>query len=169
MGGVYIDTNKKLLVPLRDIIPPECDFISVVDFKACDIFQAFIGARPGMPYIKDCIDQIVKNVQQRYYGKSSLGVTGPRLLGEVFQNKYGMCFLKPGMYELDGENVKMTILRRHHFSNCLVYDGDTPIIDLNKQQRSKMDNTWKKITTQPVYAVLWQQRKIYREPETISY
>jgi hypothetical protein len=163
-GGVYLDANKTLMVPLRDIISPECSFFSVIDLKSCNIFQAFIASEPGLPYLDRCIEAIVDNVSKKFYGTSDLSITGPGLLGVVFNDHYGFCISKAGEYQTRGETIKFAILKRHVISRDeYVYDDSTRIVDLNRKIRSQMNRFWQYQSSIPHYSVMWKEGKVYTD------
>ena len=37
--------------------------------------------KPNNPFLLECIEQIIKNVKNHYYGESALSPTGPEMLG----------------------------------------------------------------------------------------
>ena len=160
-GGVYIDINKVLLEPLRDVIPNDCDLFTVIDIPKCCIWQAFLACRPELPFIKECIDKCVKNIENRYYGKSVLSVTGPGMMGEVYRSHYGVCVAKPGLFTINGDKIKLCALAG--FKKGFAYDGKKKVLDLNRSKRLKMDSHWKNQTSVPHYSVLWSKRMIYTD------
>jgi len=44
------------------------------------IFNGFIVSKPNNPILLQCIEQIVENVKNRFYGKNPLTVTGPQMM-----------------------------------------------------------------------------------------
>ncbi len=57
--------------------------------KKIGIYNALIVAKPGNKFLLDCINHIIKNANNDYYGFSSLSITGPQLLGDIyFDNDY---------------------------------------------------------------------------------
>ena len=48
-----------------------------------DVVNGLFYAEAGHPALKRCIDQIVYNVKNKYYGFTSVSPTGPRLFGRV--------------------------------------------------------------------------------------
>ena len=53
------------------------------------IYNGFMICAKNNPYLKACIDRIVENVRDKFYGHNSLYPTGPGLLGEVyFEDNY---------------------------------------------------------------------------------
>jgi len=82
-GGVYIDSDMMCLEPLSKIINSSDEFVSVRDDPMSKkfIYNAFIACIPKHPFLKEQIDAIVKNVENKnvcYY----LDISGPALLGK---------------------------------------------------------------------------------------
>lgn len=51
-----------------------------------NIYNAFIICKSKNLFLLDCINQIVYNVKHKYFGKSPLDITGPRMLGNIYKN-----------------------------------------------------------------------------------
>lgn len=51
------------------------------------LYNAVMATIPGNPVLYECIEQIVKNVKNEYYGHGCLYPTGPGLLGEKYFGK----------------------------------------------------------------------------------
>ncbi len=54
--------------------------------KEIGLYTALIICNPNNPILFNCIQQIVKNVKNKFYGHNSLYPTGPGLLGEKYFN-----------------------------------------------------------------------------------
>ena len=90
-GGWYADISLKIISPLlsqvklqglgffRDYGPGMPSPMA----NTFDVMTALLCAEAGHPALKRCIDQIVINVNRKYYGYTSVSPTGPRLLGRV--------------------------------------------------------------------------------------
>lgn len=90
-GGVYIDMGYEPKVSLDSFIDNLTDeFVIPLDEPTQELnhisalHNAFIGSYPQHPFIFLCIKEIVKNIKNRYFGKTALDITGPHLLGKVF-------------------------------------------------------------------------------------
>ncbi len=55
----------------------------VLDRPPGCIYNALMVCKPSNPILKEGIEQIVKNVKARYYGKGPLSPTGPEMLGRI--------------------------------------------------------------------------------------
>jgi len=84
-GGVYVDCKMICHINFDDLIDMNDTFIVVSDVGPNAYWNGFICAKPGLELFKKCIDQIVLNVKNHYYGKSSLDITGPTLFYEKAQ------------------------------------------------------------------------------------
>lgn len=90
-GGIYLDSGMSCIIPLREVIRSTDEFISVRDFyyplndfKNPFIYNAFIACIPKHPIIKNYLDKIIKNIENRSYSDNVLGITGPLALGRSF-------------------------------------------------------------------------------------
>ena len=86
-GGCYFDNKYILRKPLRYIINPGYDNLYCKDTKEYLMFNAIILAVPKLNHINRAIDEVVKNVKEKYYGLCSLSPTGPRLFNKYTHNK----------------------------------------------------------------------------------
>jgi len=90
-GGWYADISLKITSPFLSEL--NCSGLGFFrDYgpgmpspmpNTFDVMTALIFAEAGHPALKKCIDQIVHNVRNRYYGFTSVSPTGPRLFGRV--------------------------------------------------------------------------------------
>lgn len=88
-GGVYIDIKFEPLAAcnLSEMIEREHFCLGLRDEANLRIYNAFMICRPKNPLIYDAIYRIVDNVRRGYYGKITLQITGPMLLGEMFKRE----------------------------------------------------------------------------------
>lgn len=89
-GGVYVDAQSKPFISIKKMIKlaNNCSFISVLDCKISGggIHNGFIISKPGHPFLKKCIENIIHNVKNRKYTNHSLAVTGPLCLYNSIKN-----------------------------------------------------------------------------------
>lgn len=89
-GGVYIDIDMVPLKPLREIIEPTDEFLSVADrdvlcTMGCAIYQAFIATVPRHPIIYYSLQLSFSNIAMRSFDNMEpLSVTGPVVVGVAF-------------------------------------------------------------------------------------
>lgn len=85
-GGVYLDSKMIPLRTMDELLPAEGCFLAFdTNFK--NIQGAVLGFPKGDPFLRDAIDQIIDNVNKRYYGKGFLCPTGPALLEKVWERE----------------------------------------------------------------------------------
>lgn len=157
-GGFYIDVNKQLLRPLDDCIPTDTDMVLIRDINQNDIFQAFLGCRPHSLFMKKCIDTCVNIIQQRDKTDDSLSITGPKMMGRVFQTHYGLSLasFKDGHHRVGDE----TILIWSHRPG-IVSRQDTGEHMITTQPYRNRHQQWKKLYHQERYDVMWRLNNIY--------
>ena len=142
-GGVYLDIKycnfgDFKLIELMDQEHFVYDSTAYENGKEVGgIYNAFMIAYPGNMKLKNAIDNIVKNVKTKYYGKSDLAPTGPILLGREFS-------------ESELSKLKLSYSNK---TNYIRYNG-VPIFTMYKDYYTK-DNKQR-------YGTLWSQRKIYK-------
>jgi len=89
-GGYYSDMRQVCLQSLECVFPPNTEWFSPLERFATvagesDIYMnnAFIAAVPGHPWLAAAIQEVLKSIRTRHYGKSSLDPTGPGALGRA--------------------------------------------------------------------------------------
>ena len=136
-GGVYGDLTQKYLVKLDELVNRQKDKLvlsrDLYRFKtqSFDIDIAFMASVKNLDVFDQCIKQIVKNVKNKYYGISSLAVTGPGLMSKIFskniqaQKLYKMTINKDKKYTVKNNkkvikrknfNHKTVILEKYHYN-----------------------------------------------------
>jgi mannosyltransferase OCH1-like enzyme len=154
-GGIYIDikfipvNNFKLI----DLINTNANHyanhnanhyvLENIDEKTRQfcLYNGFIISRAGNPILLQCINQIVDNVKNNYYGVNFLAPTGPGLLGNYY--------LKSHDYkDLD---LFLKVIKYRH---TIIYNHK-PILEEYIGYRNNKE--YKKAH----YAELWNQHRIY--------
>ena len=85
-GGIYLDIKYKPHNKFRFINLTESEHFCL-DIDGVNIYNAVMVCKPGNISCLDAIRKIVKNVETRYYGSSSLDPTGPGLLIKCLTNE----------------------------------------------------------------------------------
>lgn len=134
-GGVYMDIKFILHKKLIDLIT-KYNYIFVCDLqteKTCKggSFNGFIISAKNNNIFIDCINQIVLNYKNNYYGLNSLYPTGPCLLGYIIQNNYPFInyklyvVSKPDGYTINDEENNIIISQYSQYRSDLYYYSKT--------------------------------------------
>lgn len=153
-GGVYLDAPFVALKPFREIISPGDEFISAVDIGVDKLYNAIICSVPGNPILKEAILLCITNIENRYYGKGSLDITGPGLLGTVFKRVTGK---EINEMEEDGIKLLTFTINPMCVSGTIKYKG----VDLfnTKYKGSRNDQKW--YAANFSYTDMWKNKKVY--------
>lgn len=81
-GGFYIDIKFKCLNGFKLIELSESEHF-IMDRPPNYILNALMVCKAGNPFLKKCIDEIITNIKNNYYGVDCLCPTGPGHLGKV--------------------------------------------------------------------------------------
>ena len=112
--------------------------------KKINLYNGLIVCKPMNNLMKKCIEKCVQNIKNNYYGKSSLDITGPGLMGELYFNgDYSKIDSEIDLfYSANGKNIlnrKRVILKHYP--------------EYRKEQFS--------IGKTEHYGVLWNNKDIY--------
>jgi len=162
-GGVYIDSGMVSIRPLRTLIDSDDELIVPEDDGRERMCNGFICSVPGHIVFEQAIERIVANVECEYYGSSALDVTGPNLMGSIFDRTYGKK-VKDGMPIYPGVKIiRYTSSLSLTGSNCAatgtIFHGPYAIFD-TKYDDYYRDRQWYLKTEQ--YDTYWQLRQLYR-------
>lgn len=151
-GGVYMDIKFVLHYKLTDIINKYGSiFVKDIDYykNSCKrgTFNGFMISEAKNPIFYDCIQRIVINYKNKYYGKNVLYPTGPCLLGYIIRSKYNDTIFKLKVVE--------GILGLPYTIND--YDNNTVIISQYSNYRNELVKS-----NNIHYGELWKNRDIYR-------
>jgi mannosyltransferase OCH1-like enzyme len=148
-GGVYMDIKLKPLVKLKRLIEAN-NFYFVKDSPSmaeCDykigVYNAFLISYPNNILFKLCIEEIVKNCKNNFYGTNSLAVTGPCLLGNIFNNYYNSEY---------NSFIELNLIK----DGCIYNKVGIQITDVYDGYRQEQ----KKVGTLH-YSFYWGQKNIY--------
>jgi len=90
-GGWYSDLKEDPLVRFDTINNNDYSFIGVVDLgiQYCldnfSLQNAFFAAVKNHPLLKNCMESVIKNCKNKFYGNNNLEPTGPRLFGNELE------------------------------------------------------------------------------------
>lgn len=84
-GGIWSDLTQSFIVNLDTISKFHASIVLAQDrwTGSPGIYQAFIAARRRHPILLKCIHFIVLAYQEKYYGTSSLAITGPEMMSPI--------------------------------------------------------------------------------------
>ena len=85
-GGVYVDIKYQCVNGFSLMALTEKEYF-VRDRWDMGTYTALIVCKPGNSIMRSCIDRIVENVKNRFYGDNALHPTGPTLLGSFFTKR----------------------------------------------------------------------------------
>jgi mannosyltransferase OCH1-like enzyme len=150
-GGMYLDIKYKCANGFKLIALTEKEYF-VNDWNPktrgeniCldgGIYNAFMICKPNNPIMKKCIDRVVQNVHNNYYGPNSLAPTGPFMMRDFFTPDERETF-ELNHYARDGEV-------------CIRYKL-YKIMEMYPQYREEQ----KKRSQFKHYGYLWKKRAIY--------
>jgi len=154
-GGIWSDLTQTFIEPIDTFIDFEEDDLILVDggFIPCaqkkGIEIAFMAAKPRHDIYLSAINQVIQNVNFRYYGCSSFNPTGPIMFKELVESnktKYKLDFV---FKRLDNESV----------NEDFIYYKNKPII----KTRSINHGTYLYHNTNKIhYSILHRNKKIYK-------
>lgn len=159
-GGVYADIAMESTYPLRDFIAADAGFVVPRDRPShCSLlYNAFIAATPQHPILKEAISRVVHHVQAEWYGKESLGITGPIVLGQAANHILGRpsnTEFELGIIETESHSP-IHILE--HIPGMITYKGTMCV--RTKYPGYGEDRT---ALAGPHYGTLFQQECVYKK------
>ena len=149
LGGIYLDIKFYTVngFKLIDMTDKEY-FIRDIEPSGSGVINGLIVAKPGNQKLMNCINAIVKNVKNKYYGNSPLEPTGPLLLVKQFNETELTDFENIGLSE--DKCPTKTCINKDGNPIFAIYDG---YLEEKKQLFSQ--NTTKD------YSDLWNEKQIY--------
>jgi len=147
-GGIYLDIKYQVVEGFRLIALTEKEHF-VRDKKIADIYGIYNGVmvcKPNNPILLECINEIIKNSRNNFYGLNSLQPTGPQLLSKFIKDKD--VDLYPHFFKEKNNNEK----------NIIVNEKNVYLLESYDQYREEQ-----KIHGNTIhYHYLWEDRKIYK-------
>ncbi len=149
-GGIYLDMKMRCVgdFKLIEIVDKE-HYVkdiesSIIDFRSIGIYNAVMIQKKKNPFLMECIQQVVKNVNDNYYGFSVLYPTGPGMLGDLYlKHKHNYHLPDIDMYHIvNGEKI--------------IYK-ERMILEHYPEYRKEQVNNQK----ESHYSVLWNEQSIY--------
>lgn len=170
-GGYYVDVKMGAIVPISEINIEDKD-VELIIVKECPqekegIFNAFMAATPNNPLIWKNIQELVRRVKRREYGKSGLWPTGPMCTWSAMAKDLDVkthLSLQDGVrtYHLQELEIDMKILiMEHHREKQRVYCHDKELIKTRNDPSSDDHSMLRDICGIGKYGELWKERRIY--------
>jgi len=149
-GGIYLDikyrpVNNFKFINLVDKEHFVLDAMHSWGYDIYSIYNAFMVCTRHNKILLDCINQIVLNVKNNFYGKSPLEPTGPLLLSSIYKS-----------YN-DITEIDMYLDVQYSHEESIVYNN-TKILTAYNTYRSEQKKNPKK----PHYSLLWKNKLVYK-------
>ena len=149
-GGIYLDVKYKPQCNFKFINLTENEHF-VLDADNVGIYNALMVCLPNNNLLLRAINKIVENVQNKFYGTSSLEPTGPLLLSSLLQTQ-----------NIGNRNAnKINIDMKHDFyenlNNRFIYFNNRIIF---KSYDGYLDE-YDKYKIKSHYSKLWNENNIY--------
>jgi len=142
-GGIYLDIKYGCINSFRFIELTEKEHW-VLDIDGNNIYNALIAVKPNNEICLKCINQIVENVKNRYYGGSCVDPTGPGLVSH---------FIGEGRKSIELEHI----WNKPTGDKFILYKNVAILKMYNGYYHEQEKN--KKFIH---YNILWKARKIYK-------
>lgn len=123
-GGIYLDMKMRCIgdFKLIEIVDDEHYIRDIdspnIDSNSLGLYNAVMVQKKKNPFLMECIQQVVKNVNENYYGLSPLYPTGPGMLGDLYTKyKHDYSLRDIDMYHtVDGEKIiyKERVILEHY-------------------------------------------------------
>ena len=179
-GGCYSDIGHIMLRPFYDICG-DANIVLVNDNKITnmilfDTYTFYTGIHNALmcsvkehPFFKKIIDKICENITNNYYGESALDVTGPMMIGKIFNCYFAnTCnYINENMmiywttdYKCKKCKVKiLKFVKQLYNIHCIIqdYNGDDLV-------HTKFDDYYYIMyhsANKSQYGELWSNKKIY--------
>jgi mannosyltransferase OCH1-like enzyme len=165
-GGIYLDikfipVNGFKLINLIDKEHFCLDIIKSWTNEDYGLYNAIMITKPNNIILKECIDRIVINVKNKYYGNSVLEPTGPILLGQIYSKNTN------DLRDIDlFLNVSNNILLFPPSIQSTLYIiyNKYPILEIYPTYREEQGHN----SNNKSYGQLWNEKAIYGDCKIIN-
>lgn len=150
IGGIYLDIKLCTINGFKLINLTDKEYFArdIVE-SGHGVINGLLVCMPRNEKMLKCINQIVVNVKNKYYGKNSLEPTGPMLLVKQFNENELKNF----------ENMHLSIDKCP--TKCIILNN-TPILEYYKGYQEDKNELFLQNNTKE-YGELWKNREIYDE------
>jgi hypothetical protein len=144
-GGIYLDVKYFCVNGFNfNYLLDREYFCKDLDVSGSGIYNAIIICKPNNEIMKKCINEVVKNVNNKFYGNSSLEPTGPLMVKKFFiQPEFNKLFLNLKTQNINNKNV------------IFVYYNNFPILQFHTKYREEQP------TQNKYYFNYWKERNMY--------
>ena len=146
-GGIYIDIKYRCINNFKLIALTEKEHF-VKDREHYGTYTALIVTLPKNQIMFECIQRIVENVKNKYYGNNALDPTGPGLLGSFFSKE------ETQRMEM---HFECTNIENYYDNIFYIMYNDNIIMTVYKEYRDEQ-NIFQKYDK---YGTLWDNNDIY--------
>jgi len=145
-GGIYMDIKLNCVNGFKLIELTEQNHLVKDRPGPLSIYNALMVFQKGHPFLWNSINRIVFNVENKYYGNSSLEPTGPIMLGNLILRN----------------NLRLNIDMEHFINGgYIIYKNRFVISTEYPQYNNERLILYRKIKTKH-YVDLWNERRIYK-------
>jgi mannosyltransferase OCH1-like enzyme len=144
-GGVYLDIKFKCANGFKFIQLTEKEHF-VQDRNPVDVYNGLLVTKPNNEIMLKCINKIVENVNNKYYGSNSLEPTGPHMICQYFSQN-----------EINNMELKFNYILNEQFSDYFILHNNKIILRFYKEYVDE-----RKLTSLKHYSVYWTEQNIYR-------
>lgn len=176
-GGCYSDIGHTMKVSL-DTVCLDNTMVLVLDHmfrnKTDDygyygIHNAFMCTTRGHPFFKALIDKCIENIQKEFYGENCLDITGPYMVGKVFN-----CFFENVCDYKNKELIKVGTTFHGNTKLRVVKLGYYVIVDENNNEiiNTKFDNYYYIMNygrNELRYCYMWMLGQVYTNSKLLLY
>jgi len=111
------------------------------------LYNAIMITKPNNIILKECIDKIVLNVKNKYYGYNPLYPTGPGLLGDIYFNRHNLLLT----------DIKLVIYFSNNDTITQFIYNNYPILEMYPTYRVEQGYN----SNNKSYGQLWSEKAIY--------
>ena len=144
-GGIYLDIK---FCPINDFkfinLTDKEYFVKDFEGSGGGIYNAILICKPNNELLLKCINKIVDNVKEKYYGSGTLSLSGPLLMKE---------YITSTTPELEVNVIDDNKL-------CIKLNNN-PILTIYEEYREEQKQFHERIKT-PHYADLWYNKSVYK-------
>lgn len=156
-GGVYADVTMICLEPLEYLLK-DVDLVVVRDSPFRDLsylYNAFMCAKPGCPFLKCAIEDVVKKVLSEDYSRDPLSITGPGAFGRSLNRYAGRDEKSPHAFGVSMYGQLRVLVLDNNSNTVQDMVRNVPVI------RNKYGEWTGDRIGNPHYGVLWISRQVF--------